>query len=155
MLPSQQMRLEQRLTPQLIQSMEILQLPLLALEARIREELESNPVLEEPEDVPTPEAPVVKDEPQKSEANEAEAESFERLDRMSRDLEFDPGDLPYGRGGGGWDGERDAKMDAMANTACRAEGLADQLTHEWALVEADEAVKRAGEVLIDWIDEDG
>jgi RNA polymerase sigma-54 factor len=155
MLPSQQMRLEQRLTPQLIQSMEILQLPLLALEARIREELESNPVLEEPEEVPAPEAPVVKDEPQKSEANDAEAESFDRLDRMSRDLEFDPGDLPYGRGGGGSDGERDAKMDAMANTACRAESLVDQLTHEWALGEADEAVKQAGEVLIDWIDEDG
>jgi RNA polymerase sigma-54 factor len=46
MLPSQQMRLEQRLTPQLIQAMEILQLPLMALEARLREELESNPVLE-------------------------------------------------------------------------------------------------------------
>ena len=37
MIPSVQMRLEQRLTPQLIQSMEILQLPLMALEARIRQ----------------------------------------------------------------------------------------------------------------------
>ena len=56
MLPSQQMRLEQRLTPQLIQSMEILQLPLAALEARIRTELESNPVLEESEHVPAEDA---------------------------------------------------------------------------------------------------
>ena len=40
------LRQEQRLTPQLIQSMDILQLPLAALEARINEELEKNPVLE-------------------------------------------------------------------------------------------------------------
>src|SRR5213078_2524482 len=41
-------RLEQRqlLTPRMIQSMEILQLPLLALEERIEQELQNNPVLE-------------------------------------------------------------------------------------------------------------
>jgi len=43
---SQQMRLEQRLTPQLIQSMEILQLNVIALEQRIDEELERNVALE-------------------------------------------------------------------------------------------------------------
>ena len=42
------MRLEQRmkLAPHLIQSMEILQLPILALQERIEQELNSNPVLE-------------------------------------------------------------------------------------------------------------
>src|SRR5947208_3300608 len=41
-------RMEQRqlLTPRMIQSMEILQLPLLALEERIEQELQANPVLE-------------------------------------------------------------------------------------------------------------
>jgi len=43
------LRQEQRLTPQLIQSMNILQLPLLALEAKVREEMERNPALEEAE----------------------------------------------------------------------------------------------------------
>ena len=45
---TQSMRPEMRqlLTPRMIQSMEILQLPLLALEERIEEELQSNPVLE-------------------------------------------------------------------------------------------------------------
>lgn len=155
MLPSQQMRLEQRLTPQLIQSMEILQLPLLALEARIREELEANPVLEEHEETPAPpEAPPKENLPQ-TEESQAEAASFERLERMSRELELDPGDLPYGRGGGDSDGERDAKLDAMANTAARGECLGDILLHQWALVEAPSDVKRAGDVLIDWLDEDG
>ena len=45
---SMQVRLEQRmkLAPRMIQSMEILQLPLLALEERIQQELVANPVLE-------------------------------------------------------------------------------------------------------------
>ena len=155
MIPSQQMRLEQRLTPQLIQSMEILQLPLLALEARVREELETNPVLEEPEQAPPVEAATSGEDLPQSEASKAEAESFERLDQMSRELEFDPGDLPYGRRGGESSGERDAKLDAMANTAARGESLAEYLAHQWSLIEADEAVKRAGETIIEWMDEDG
>ena len=45
---SQQLRLEQqvRLAPRIIQAMEILQLPMMALQERIDSELESNPVLE-------------------------------------------------------------------------------------------------------------
>src|SRR5258706_8140516 len=38
--------LRQLLTPRMIQSMEILQLPLAALEERIEQELQNNPVLE-------------------------------------------------------------------------------------------------------------
>jgi RNA polymerase sigma-54 factor len=155
MIPSQQMRLEQRLTPQLIQAMEILQLPLLALEARVREELESNPVLEEIETEPPVERPEPKENLPATETGDAEAESFERLDRMARELEFDPGDLPYGRGGNTSSGERDSKLDAMANTASRGESLKEQLIRQWALVEMAADVKRAGEVIIDWMDEDG
>ncbi len=42
------MRMEQRmkLAPHMIQSMEILQLPILALQERIEQELNTNPVLE-------------------------------------------------------------------------------------------------------------
>ena len=46
-----QMRMEQRmkLAPHMIQSMEILQLPILALQERIEQELNANPVLEQEE----------------------------------------------------------------------------------------------------------
>jgi RNA polymerase sigma-54 factor len=154
MVPSQQMRLEQRLTAQLIQSMEILQLPLAALEARIRSELESNPVLEEAEREPTLSVETPTESPPASEANTHEAESFERLEQMSRALELDPGDLPFGRGRGSA-GERDSKLDAMANTATRGESLSETLLAQWKLVDASEPVKKAGHVLIDWMDEDG
>src|SRR6201994_1774867 len=51
---SQHMRMEQRmkLAPRMIQSMEILQLPLMALEERIEQELQANPVLELRENEP-------------------------------------------------------------------------------------------------------
>ena len=57
----QHMRLQQqmKLSPRMIQSMEILQLAAMALEQRIEQELEENPVLElsspEPETPETPE----------------------------------------------------------------------------------------------------
>ena len=44
---SQNLRLEQRLTPQQILLSTLLQLPLLSLEQKIKSELEINPVLEE------------------------------------------------------------------------------------------------------------
>lgn len=44
---SQQQRLLQRLTPQQVQYLKLLQLPILALEQRIKTELEQNPLLEE------------------------------------------------------------------------------------------------------------
>ncbi len=43
----QQLKLQQKLSPQQIQYIKLLQLPTLALEQRIKTELESNPLLEE------------------------------------------------------------------------------------------------------------
>ena len=53
---SQQMRTEMRLrmAPRMIQSMEILQLPIMALQERIEQELGENPVLEDPRKTPRP-----------------------------------------------------------------------------------------------------
>lgn len=154
MVPSQQMRLEQRLTPALIQSMEILQLPLLALEARVREELEQNPVLEEVESHAAQEPKPALEDPPATAENQAEAESFARLDQMSRDMEFDPGDLPYGRTSH-VEGERDVKLDAMANTESRGESLRDVVMRQWSLIETSPEIRAAGEVIIDWMDDDG
>src|SRR5438105_9229795 len=99
---STSMRLEQRqlLTPRMIQSMEILQLPLMALEERIEQELENNPVLElrdGEEDAGEPEE--IKDEPEGRKEDFSEAEQpivvkesdqrddFERLEKISEYLE--------------------------------------------------------------------
>ena len=54
---SQQMRTEMRLrmAPRMIQSMEILQLPVMALQERIEQELGENPILEDLRESPSPE----------------------------------------------------------------------------------------------------
>ena len=59
-----QMRMEQKmkLAPRMIQSMEVLQLPLLALQEKIEAELNSNPVLELVEE-PTEAGESVENEP--------------------------------------------------------------------------------------------
>ncbi len=53
---SQQMRTEMRLrmAPRMIQSMEILQLPVMALQERIEQELGENPILEDLRETPAP-----------------------------------------------------------------------------------------------------
>src|SRR5258708_40037612 len=68
---SQQMRTEMRLrmAPRMIQSMEILQLPIMALQERIEQELGENPVLEDAgktatAEVDGDEAPAVATEPE-------------------------------------------------------------------------------------------
>ena len=52
-------------------------------------------------------------------------------------------------------GERDAKMDAMANTAARTAPLGEQLVDQWRFVEVDDVIRKAGEHVIEFIDDDG
>ena len=51
-----QQRLLQKLSPQQIQLMKMLQLPTLELEQRIKEELEENPALDEGEELSSPDS---------------------------------------------------------------------------------------------------
>ena len=89
-----QMRMEQRmkLAPRMIQSMEVLQLPLLALQEKIEAELNSNPVLELAEDHdqaaadstdPSVEMPAEKLLVQEDSDN---IEDFQRLESIGEDL---------------------------------------------------------------------
>ena len=156
------LRQEQRLTPQLIQSMNILQLPMLALESHIREELERNPALEA-EDLdtrPEPESSQVQDrltsngDTATAAETQHEAEGFTRLDRLSREYDLDESDQSFGRSRPST-GERDVKMDAMANTASRPVSLYEYLNGQWVFVEMDERIRQAGELILSHIEDDG
>jgi len=156
------LRQEQRLTPQLIQSMNILQLPIMALEAKIQEEMERNPALEEADliqvsdlDGQPPADPSVAVDPAVDAERRHEAEGFRQLERLSREYDFDDSDRPFGRLARHGDGERDAKMDAMANTASRSISLNEYLRQQWAFVEVGDRLRQAGELIINYIDEDG
>src|SRR5512147_2859938 len=90
---SQQMRTDMRLrmAPRMIQSMEILQLPLMALQERIDQELSENPVLVDLRETSAPEAepdeaPEPEEEPTvgEFEGQDDWGESFGETHRMSR-----------------------------------------------------------------------
>ena len=160
--------LRQLLTPRMIQSMEILQLPLLALEERIEQELQENPVLELKEGAPDDEvlpdvAQVGNDrvEQQSLVVDEkgSQSDDFDRLARIAEYLDNEEGSPSDSRfrqhGDGGGDEDRDRKLDAMANTAALEETLAENLMRQWSLLELPPAVRRAGVILIGYIDDDG
>ena len=165
----QEMR--QLLTPRMIQSMEILQLPLMALEERIEQEMETNPVLEMNEDpdqiieLEGREANLDKEVDDSRLEQRAlvvkegsdQSDDFERLDRISEYLENEEFSTNQGnfKGASSYEGERDKKMDAMNNTASRSITLAEHLLNQWAFIEAPEPVKQAGKAIINYIDTEG
>src|SRR4029434_6920348 len=140
-------RMEQRqlLTPRMIQSMEILQLPLMALEERIEQELQNNPELEireggeerengdaietadnnqgRIEDFSEAEKPMVVKE------NTDQADDFERLAKIGEYFENEEFSNATGSNFrvSSYDGERDKKLDAMNNTAARGITLTEHL----------------------------
>lgn len=178
---SQQMKL----APRMIQSMEILQMPMAALEERIEQELASNPTLELREsgsdrdevraeliqaerDNREGERPLVVGEEATGTATAdpdgggKAADDFERLTNLVEEYGDAWGDNAYDsdydfgrRGSLAGDGERDRKLDALANTAARGMSLYDQLMDQWRMVETAPNTWRAGEYLIGFIDADG
>ena len=157
--------MRQLLTPRMIQSMEILQLPLTALEERIEQELQSNPVLEMGEQDPDA-APVFDQAANDNSESKAlvvkegnnQADDFERLAKISEYLENEEYSSPQSLGSyrvSSYDGERDKKLDAMNNTAARGANLTDYLLGQWAFIECPPEVRTAGEALINYIDEEG
>lgn len=165
-VPRQLLQQQQRLTPQLIQAMDILQLPLMALESRIAQEIDSNPALEitAPEDeleAEAPEdgaeaAPPVEAE-QVSRAAEGDGQEFERLDHLFQEYDWIDDELEYrgtkSRARGIEEG--DIKMEAMNNTAARPISLQEYLLQQWSLCEVDERTRGIGAKIIDYIDECG
>ncbi len=92
---TQHLRLEQqmKLSPRIIQAMEILQLPMMALQERIEAEMEANPVLEvkppaadDPDAPPRPERPDDRGEQQMVVKDDnRQREDFERLDNFTQE----------------------------------------------------------------------
>lgn len=162
-IPRQLLQQQQRLTPQLIQAMDILQLNTLALESRIAQELDGNPALElmpgDEEPAAPVEAEVADDRPEGEQALVVEggAGDFERLDNLVREYDWIDDDAEY-RGtksrARGME-EADGKLEAMANTAARPIGLHEYLQRQWGLVEVSHRARRIGLAIIDHLDETG
>lgn len=149
-----------KLAPHMIQSMEILQLPILALQERIEQELNSNPVLETDEPNESEEVEPGGAQQQTGElaegamASDKSVDTFERVDSLGDDYrDYMDQAGPFRRVVR--DDEPDRKLEAIKNTAALPKSLNEHLSEQWHLAEAPEPIKAAGERIIDYIDDRG
>ena len=151
-----------KLAPHMIQSMEILQLPILALQERIEQELNSNPVLEMAESQTADQTDSASEQPQDDTdekdlavgTDDNKAEDFERIERRGDEFTDYMSQASLYRPRVQTD-EPDRKLEALKNTAAPPQSLHEYLSDQWRLVETDEPVKKAGDMIIDYIDNRG
>jgi RNA polymerase sigma-54 factor len=154
----------QILAPKMIQSMEVLQLPIAALEERIDQELMENPLLEkleeeqEEEDAArveeNPDAPTTEEKELVVGETKDNAEDFERLENMGEDLPDFFEDRPR-TSSNRMEEESQRQADLMANMADRPETLADHLVEQLTELELPEAVRQMAERIIYSLDDKG
>jgi len=137
----------QKMAPRMIQSMEILQLPLLALQERIEQELIENPVLETQEETPTsveeaeeesenPDAPAETERELVVDEKSDNVEDFERLLDLDRELPDYFDERPRASSNR-IEEDANRKHDAMANVESRHETLNDYLLHQLGELDLD------------------
>jgi RNA polymerase sigma-54 factor len=157
---TQQMRTEMRLrmAPRMIQSMEILQLPVMALQERIEQEMEGNPVLEDMRESPTTEvdseepAPPAVQEPGPEEPEPNEFDSLIGLDENWSELYYEEG--PW-RSRAALSEESDRKQEAMQNMASRPRSFHDDLADQLCFFVCEPTVRDLADYIIHNLDEMG
>ena len=140
---SAQLGQQQVLSPQMRQSLEILQATALELQQMVRHELESNPVLEE--EVPEEEVPAETDGETDEEAEEAEE---------SRQWEEDWGAFS-GEGAQRGDADAEARRLHFLEGVAPPETLAGHLEKQLGRLALDPVQRRIASLLVGNLDEDG
>ena len=153
---SQKLSLQLKLAPQIIQSIEILQLPALSLQELIETALGENEALERADDRPEAAAPAPeRDNGQQTEAEkelEAVADTLERLEKLEAAADRDWQDFGRRRAPAG--GE-DPKLEAMNNTAADHTSLHEQVHDQFILLDPDDDARAIGRHIIFNLDENG
>jgi RNA polymerase sigma-54 factor len=166
----QQMQMAQKqvLAPRMIQSMEILQLPIMALQERIEQEMEENPVLDQAESSgdevegsaaeevaqESPDAPTEAERELVVDDTNDNEEDFERLMNLAEDWpdHFDERSRPSR---GRLEEESNRKQDAMANMAARPPSLHDYLHDQLGWFELDQPLRQMADRIIYNLDSNG
>jgi RNA polymerase sigma-54 factor len=156
------------LAPRMIQSMEILQLPIMALQERIQQELQENPVLElkdseegatgeDGEAAPTNEVEEARDPGNEElvidETSDNELD-FDRLEALSRDWD-DHFNEEHRPSRNGMDEEGDKKHEAMQNMASRPQSLQDYLNDQLSFLDVKPEQAALVRFLITHVDQRG
>jgi len=171
---SQHMKMSQqmKLAPRMIQSMEILQLPIMALKERIEQELSENPLLEEPlagdVEAPEPDSQVegegAIDEVSTKALEQQELvvdndhnnqADFERLLEMSANWSEDDYTYSPRVSSNQVDDDGDRKHDAMSNMESRPQSLQDYLLGQFGFFSCSPTVREFAEYLMQNLDHNG
>jgi RNA polymerase sigma-54 factor len=158
------------LAPRMIQSMEILQLPIMALQERIQQELQENPVLElkeTPKDDVTPEETPPADfadegkspdDPRTElviDANGNGEEDFDRLEKINQDWADHFNEEHSRVSSNRIDEEGDRRHDFEQNMPSRPQSLQDYLNEQLSFVEAQPEQLRLVRFVVTHIDDRG
>jgi len=142
---SQKLSQQQKLSPQQIQYQKLLQLNTLALEQRIKTELEINPILEELSDGDS------ENQEQETDSSEEAVDEYADYDKEEFELEDFMNDY-----------DKDADRVNRSNDdevfhpiAQQRESLSEHLTQQLQMLNLDEDIYRLGEEIIGNLDEDG
>jgi RNA polymerase sigma-54 factor len=142
-MPSQKLSLQQKLlqklSPQQIQVIKLLEIPTMQLEQRIKKELEENPILEMDDDEPI-------DQSEEAETTDAENDEFSLEDYMDED------DIPGYRLNANNYSKDDKPTDIPYSNGI---SFYESLTEQLGLTDLNEEQKKLAEYIIGNIDEDG
>lgn len=153
---------KQVLKLRMIQSMELLQLPIQQLQERIQEELQENPVLELRQEEWTEEPPESEGETKPISVDEKEIvigrgdekDDFERLDNMREEIsDYQEENSRPSRAALEEAAER--HTDVMANVPSRSQTLQDALSEQLRWLDLDKALRDAVEILVYSLDSHG
>ncbi len=150
-----QQKLLQRLSPQQIQLMKLLQVPTANLEERIKEEMEENPALEQEDETHNEDADELKDEFSENgepvEEKDGSEEEYENIDVSEYVSEGDDDVADYKLRDDNYPEEDDKKQVPIKTEISFYELLLDQL----GLLNLDDREQQIAEQVVGSIDEDG
>ncbi len=149
---SQNLSLQTTITPQMQQSLQILQAPTLELSQLVAQEMLENPVLEEDQEEPPAEDPLEVDD-----SNEIDEESeFEKEFAELADLEDDWREhLIQTRRTATGASDDEEKQAYLLESITAPETLQEHLMRQLGLSDASEEVRKATELLIGMVDDRG
>ena len=140
-----QLRLQQKLAPQLIQSLKMLQMPILKLEQTLRHELSINPLLEEIDELE-----LSQESPDEPEVDMTETKTDEDKEKIDWDDYLQDDDEGYKVRD-----QREGDEDRLEGTATGAVSLYDHLMEQLAFLRLSELEHQIGEYIIGNIRSDG
>lgn len=151
LLPQLQQKL--KLSPQIIQSIEILQLPLLALVEHIQQEMVDNPVLEELLDEKKEENPRETDDAVPVTEDNEKVDEIDKLGEIAEDWRDYYSQTTIRRNN--VSEERDQKQEALENTAAKPMSIHDYLMGQLSLIDIPNHFVEVCENIIYSIDKSG